>query len=36
MTGDLALITTLENVEKLDTEAVILAIRDTLDKKLGA
>ena len=36
MTGDLALITTLENVEKLDTEAFILAIRDTLDKKLGA
>ncbi len=36
MTGDLALITTLENVEKLDTESFILAIRDTLDQKLRA
>ena len=36
MTGDLALITTLDNVEKLDTEAFILAIRETLEKKLGA
>lgn len=36
MTGDLALITTIENVEKLDTEAFILAIRENLDKKLGA
>ena len=36
MTGDLALITTIKDVEKLDTESFILAIRDTLDKKLGA
>ena len=36
MTGDLALITTIKNVEKLDTESFILAIRDTLDRKLGA
>jgi isocitrate dehydrogenase len=35
MTGDLALITNIENVEKLDTEGFILAIRETLDKKLG-
>ena len=34
MTGDLALITTLPNVEKLDTEGFILAIRDKLEKKL--
>ena len=34
MTGDLALITTIENVEKLDTEGFILAIRDRLEKKL--
>lgn len=34
MTGDLALITTLPDVEKLDTEGFILAIRETLDKKL--
>ena len=33
MTGDLALITTLDNVEKLDTEAFILAIRETPGKK---
>ena len=36
MTGDLALITTIKNVEKLDTEAFILAIRDNLDKILNA
>lgn len=35
MTGDLALITTLPNVEKLGTEEFILAIKDTLDKKLA-
>ena len=35
MTGDLALITTLPNVEKLDTEGFILAIRDKLEKKLA-
>ena len=34
MTGDLALITTIENVEKLDTEGFILVIRDRLEKKL--
>ena len=34
MTGDLALITTIKNVEKLDTEAFILAIRENLDKML--
>lgn len=34
MTGDLALITTLDHVEKLDTEGFILAIRENLDKKL--
>lgn len=34
MTGDLALITTLPNVEKLDTEGFILAIRGKLEKKL--
>ena len=36
MTGDLALITTIKDVEKLDTESFILAIRDTLDKKIRA
>ena len=36
MTGDLAPITTLPNVEKLGTEEFILAIRDTLEKKLNA
>ncbi len=35
MTGDLALITTLPHVEKLGTEEFILAIKDTLDKKLA-
>lgn len=35
MTGDLALITTLDQVEKLDTEGFILAIRDRLEEKLG-
>jgi isocitrate dehydrogenase len=34
MTGDLALITTIENVEKLVTEGFILVIRDRLEKKL--
>ena len=32
MTGDLALITTLPDVVKLDTEEFILAVRDNLDK----
>ena len=36
MTGDLALITTLPNVEKLDTEGFILAIRERLETKLEA
>ena len=36
MTGDLALITTLPNVEKLGTEEFILAIRDTLEQKMKA
>ncbi len=35
MTGDLALITTIPNVQKLGTEEFILAIRETLDRKLG-
>lgn len=35
MTGDLALITTLPNVQKLGTEEFILAIRDTLEEKLA-
>ena len=35
MTGDLAIITSLEKVEKLNTEDFILAIRDCLAKKLG-
>jgi len=36
MTGDLALITTLPKVEKLDTEGFILAIRERLETKLEA
>ena len=36
MTGDLAIITSLKEVEKLDTEEFILAIRDCLANKLGA
>ena len=32
MTGDLASITTLPNVQTLDTEAFILAVRDTMEK----
>ena len=32
MTGDLAAITTLPNVQSLDTEAFILAVRDTLEE----
>lgn len=36
MTGDLALITTLPKVEKLDTEGFILAIRERLETKLNA
>ena len=36
MTGDLALITTIPNVEKLGTEEFILAIKETLDKKMNA
>ena len=35
MTGDLAAITTLSHVEKLDSEEFILAIRDTLDRELA-
>ena len=35
MTGDLAAITTLENVEKLDTEEFILAIGETLEKMMA-
>ena len=35
MTGDLALITTLPDVTKLDTEAFILAIAENLAKKLA-
>lgn len=34
MTGDLALITSLKNVEKLNTEDFILAVRDRLAKKI--
>ena len=34
MTGDLAAITTLENVQKLDTEEFILAIREELEQLL--
>lgn len=36
MTGDLAIITSLAKVEKLNTEDFILAIRDRLAEKLGA
>ena len=36
MTGDLAIITTLDHVEKMETEEFILAIRSCLEKKLGA
>ena len=36
MTGDLALITTLPNVVKLDTEEFILAVRENLDKLMQA
>lgn len=35
MTGDLALITTLPNVQKMETEEFILAIRDTLDTMMA-
>ncbi len=35
MTGDLAAITTLTDVKKLDTEEFILAIRDTLEELLN-
>ena len=35
MTGDLALITRIPDVEKLGTEEFILAIRENLEKKLG-
>lgn len=34
MTGDLALITSLKNVKKLNTEDFILAVRDSLAKKI--
>ena len=36
MTGDLALITTIPDVHKLGTEEFILAIKETLDKKMNA
>ena len=36
MTGDLALITTIPDVEKLGTEEFILAIKETLDGKMNA
>jgi hypothetical protein len=36
MTGDLAILTTLDHVEKMETEEFILAIRSCLEKKLGA
>ncbi len=36
MTGDLAAITTLSHVEKLDSEEFILAIKDTLDHEYTA
>ena len=36
MTGDLAIITTLDHVEKMETEEFILAIRSCLENKLGA
>ena len=36
MTGDLALITTIPDVEKLGTEEFILAVKETLDKKMSA
>ena len=36
MTGDLAIITSLDNVKKLSTEDFIFAIRDCLAEKLGA
>ena len=35
MTGDLALITTLPEVTKLDTEGFILAVKETLERKLA-
>lgn len=36
MTGDLALITTIPEVQKLGTEEFIFAIKETLDKKMNA
>ena len=36
MTGDLALITSLENVQKMETEEFILAVAELLGKKLNA
>ena len=36
MTGDLALITTIPDVEKLGTEEFILAVKETKNKKLNA
>jgi isocitrate dehydrogenase len=36
MTGDLAMISTLPNVEKLGTEEFILAVRDRLEQELAA
>ncbi len=35
MTGDLALISTLPNIEKLDSKGFILAVRENLEKLLG-
>ena len=36
MTGDLALITTIPEVQKLGTEEFIFAVKETLDKKMNA
>ena len=36
MTGDLALITTIPEVQKLGTEEFIYAVKETLDKKMNA
>ncbi len=36
MTGDLALITTIPDVQKLGTEEFIMAIKETLDSKMNA
>ena len=36
MTGDLALITTIPEVQKLGTEEFIFAVKETLDRKMNA